>query len=308
MASFYKQAPGNLFSTIICANCSLPGHTSKHCSQPITSYGVLLFRCKGGWNQATILQSDRAAQTGLEGLEPRLEYLMIQRKDSISFIELIRGKYKLSEYDYIRQIVSGTTRGEREKLMTKTFDELWENVWGPSKEGNHSYRHEKEQGRQKLDALRAGTPSLETLIKEAAAPQETPEWGFPKGRKNLHESEYACAMRETWEETNIAEKDIFPIRNMEPIAERFVGSNGVSYVHKYFIAYAPEGVGEEGIEVASRTNEHIQREVGDIRWFSLKDALTHIRVENPEKRDLLLRVNAIVTSYCPLQLGAKCRE
>ena len=71
---------------------------------------------------------------------------MIQRKDSISFIELIRGKYKLSDYDYIRQIVSSTTRGEREKLLTKTFDELWENVWGPAKEGNHSYRHEKEQG------------------------------------------------------------------------------------------------------------------------------------------------------------------
>ena len=228
---------------------------------------------------------------------------MIQRKDSIGFIELIRGKYKLSDFDYIRQTISGMTQAERDRLLTMTFDELWENVWGPSRDGAHSYRHEKEQGRQKLDTLRAGTPSLEELIKGAGPPKETPEWGFPKGRRNANEGEYACAIRETWEETNIGEQDLVPIRNMDPVAERFVGSNGVSYIHKYFIAYARPGVGEEGLTAAAVTNEHIQREVGDIRWFSLKDALTHIRPENPEKRNLLLRVHAILKHYCPLQIG-----
>lgn len=303
MQPFYKPT-GNLFSSIICTNCSTSGHTSKHCSKPITSYGVILFRCKDSWNQAAILQSERTTLTGLEPVAGSIEYLLIQRKDSIGFIELIRGKYKVTDMEYIAKNIAGMTATEREKIRTQSFDDLWEGLWGPSKDGFHAYKHEKEQGRQKLDALRAGTPSLETLLNEAPPAFDTPEWGFPKGRKNLNESEYACAMRETWEETNILEKEIIPIRNLEPITETFVGSNGIAYCHKYFIGYALHGVGEEKISVASTTNEYIQSEVGDIRWCPIEEALKRIRPENPEKRDVLLRVDAILKQFCPLQLGS----
>jgi len=228
---------------------------------------------------------------------------MIQRKDSIGFIELIRGKYKPTDYDYIRKNVAGMTYEEREKIVSLEFDRLWENLWGPVKDGFNAYRHEKEQSRQKLEALRSGSPSLETMVKEAPPPYETPEWGFPKGRKNINESEYTCALRETWEETNIKEKDIVMIRNMEPITENFTGSNGIPYCHKYFIGYVLRGVGEESVSNAAITNEHIQREVGDMRWCSMDAAISLIRDENPEKRDVLLRIDTILRQYCPLQLG-----
>jgi 8-oxo-dGTP pyrophosphatase MutT (NUDIX family) len=110
-------------------------------------------------------------------------------------------------------------------------------------------------------------------------------------------------MRETWEETNIRESNIIPIRNMDPIAERFVGSNGIPYCHKYFLAFAPTGVGEQSVEEAAKTNEYIQREVGDIRWCSLEEALSRIRPEHKEKQDVLLRVHSILHRYCPLYLG-----
>ena len=306
MQPFYRPT-GNLFSSIICTNCNTSGHTSKHCSKPITSYGVILFRCKDTWNQAAILQAEKGALTGLEPVTSSIEYLLIQRKDSIGFIELIRGKYKVTDIEYISKNIAGMTALEREKIRTLSFDDLWEGLWGPSKDGFHAYKHEKEQGRQKLEALRGGTPSLDTLLKEAPQPFDTPEWGFPKGRKNLNESEYACAMRETWEETNIQEREIISIRNMDPITENFVGSNGVAYCHKYFIAFALHGVGEEKVVTASTTNEHIQSEVGDIRWFTLDDALKRIRPENPEKRDVLLRVDSILKNFCPLQLGSLVR-
>jgi 8-oxo-dGTP pyrophosphatase MutT (NUDIX family) len=228
---------------------------------------------------------------------------MIQRKDSIGFIELIRGKYKPTDYDYIRKNIAGMTKDEREKIVSLDFDGLWENLWGPTKDGFNAYRHEKEQSRQKLEALRSGTPSLEIMVNESPPPYETPEWGFPKGRKNLNESEYTCALRETWEETNIKEKDIVMIRNMDPITESFTGSNGIPYCHKYFIGYVLRGVGEESVSDAAITNEHIQREVGDMRWCSIDAALALIRPENPEKRDVLLRIDTILTQYCPLQLG-----
>jgi 8-oxo-dGTP pyrophosphatase MutT (NUDIX family) len=303
MQAFYKQPSGNLFSSIICTNCSNPGHTSKHCIKPVTSYGVILFRCKESWNQAAALQADKAILTGLEAIGDTVEYLLIQRKDSIGFIELIRGKYKMTDYDYINKNIAGMTQLERDKILSMNFDELWESLWGPSKDGFHAYRHEKEQGRQKLDALKAGEPSLETLIKAAPPPYETPEWGFPKGRKNANESEYGCAMRETWEETNISESDIISIRNLEPIVENFTGSNGIPYCHKYFIGYTRHGVGEQAVAAASSTNEHIQREVGDIRWCNFDSAVKLIRPENPEKRNLLLRVQTILKQYCALQVG-----
>lgn len=300
MLPFYRKS-GSFFIGISCTNCSGTGHTAKHCTKPVTSYGIILFRCKKGWNQAAVLQSDKTAITGLESAG--IEYLLIQRKDSIAFIEIIRGKYKLTELDYIKQTISGTTPAEREKLLTMPYDELWENLWGPTRDTYNTYRHEKEQGRQKLEALRSGTPSLESLIRESTLLFSTPEWGFPKGRKNINETEHACALRETWEETNIASPHIVTIDNMEPITELFTGSNGIQYCHKYYIGYTRHGIGEESVDSAAATNDHIKREVGDIRWCSFDDAISLIRNENPEKRDVLLRVNTMLHRFCPLHLG-----
>ncbi len=253
-----------------------------------------MFRVKEGWNQAEALL--QGAVSGMETVYSHLEFLLIQRRDTIGFIEIMRGKYRISDIEYIKQHLSCMTGEEHNKLLTSDFDKLWESLWGPPQEGSHAYRNEKEQARAKMEAIK---PMLEGFIKEIT-PWEEPEWGFPKGRRDNSESEYSCAMRETWEETNIAERDIYPIRNMEPIREVFQGSNGVHYCHKYYIAYAPAGVGEESIEVAAEKNEHIKREVRQIRWFSYDEAIKHIRPENPEKRQVLLRVNKILQKFCPL--------
>jgi len=303
----HKQT-NNFTTNIICTNCSTSGHASKQCPQPITSYGVILFRTTSPWNQTDTLLRSPAAVTGFEGLTTPIEFLLIQRRDTIGFIEIMRGKYKPTDYDYIVRQLSGMTGVEREKLRATPFDTLWEQLWGPPQEGTHAYKHEKDQARVKLEALRAGTPTLEELIAKAGPAWATPEWGFPKGRRDLNENEYSCAMRELWEETNIQEKDIVPIRNMEPIVESFTGSNNVQYCHKYFIAYAPEGVGLESIDLASCTNEHIRREVSAIKWFSVEEAIQHIRPESSEKRDVLLRVSTLLRMFCPLRLGSRTQK
>jgi len=283
-------------TTIICTNCSQAGHQSKQCPQPIISYGVIIFRIKGDWNQTEALL--QGGVTGMESVRPQLEYLLIQRRDSIGFIEIMRGKYRLTDKEYIKQHLAGMTGEEREKLLTKSFDELWEALWGAPQEGSHAYRNEKEQAKHKLEALH---PSLAELIQESGPAWDTPEWGFPKGRRDMGESEYACAMRELWEETNIMEKDIVPIRNMEPIRELFVGTNSIQYCHKYYLAYAPTGVGEESLDSAAAQNEHIKREVGRVQWLSYDDAMTQIRPDNIEKRQVLLRVHKLLQTYCPLR-------
>ena len=268
----------------------------KQCLNPITSFGTIIFRVKGGYRQAEALVASDTNINGLEGAAATtVEYLLIQRRDSLGFIDIMRGKYRITDIPYIIQQIRGMTATEQQKLLTEPFDTLWEGLWGPLQEGSNSYRHEKEQSRAKLDALRNGTPNLAEIIATANMSWATPEWGFPKGRRDLYETEYSCAIREMWEETGIVEKELVHIMNLDPICETFFGSNRIQYCHKYFIMYMPS---ERDI-VYDPTNEHMRREIGDLRWCPLNDALALIRPDNVEKREVLLRVSRLLRNYCP---------
>jgi 8-oxo-dGTP pyrophosphatase MutT (NUDIX family) len=131
----------------------------------------------------------------------------------------------------------------------------------------------------------------------------TPEWGFPKGRRDQGESEFACAIREFWEETNIRDTEIYLLRNVEPLVESFVGSNRVQYAHKYYLAFAPQGVGTKSFAEVAAANEHVRREVGDIRWISLSEAETVFRPEHAEKREILRRIRRVLEAGIPFAPG-----
>jgi 8-oxo-dGTP pyrophosphatase MutT (NUDIX family) len=285
---------------IYCTNCGQPGHMTKQCTDPITSFGAIVFRIRGDWNQAKSLLSSDSAITGLETVpNSNIEFLLIQRRDSLGFIDIVRGKYKHDDYDYIKQQVRGMTLLERERILMTPFDTLWEDLWGPPVEGSNHYRSEKEVSRIKLEKLRSGTPSLESIIQETMQIWLTPEWGFPKGRRDVGESEYACALRELKEETGLTECDIIPVKNMHTISELFFGSNRIQYCHKYYVFFAPD---EKDI-VYDKTNSHMRQEIGDLRWCSVNEGLQLIRTDNSEKREILLRVNNFLKKYCPLRLG-----
>lgn len=273
---------------------------TKQCSQPITSFGAIVFRVRGGWNQVKSLLSSDSAITGLETVPTsNIEYLLIQRKDSLGYIDIVRGKYKSDDYEYIRQQVRGMTSLEHERILALPFDTLWEELWGAPTEGSNHYRSEKESSRSKLEGLRSGTPSLQEIIDETTQKWATPEWGFPKGRRDVGESEYVCALRELKEETGLTETDVIPVKNMETIRELFFGSNRIQYCHKYYIFYVPE----EKELIYDKTNPHMRQEIGDLRWCSVDEGLRLIRPDNSEKREVLLRVSNLLRKYCPLRLG-----
>lgn len=287
-----------MYKQVVCTNCSTYGHSSKSCQHPITSYGVIVFKLEEGGltGQAAILLTEPNSVTGFDAVKGRLKFLLIQRRDSIGFVEMIRGKYKLTDESYIKQQLAGMTRAERQRIAEEPFNVLWDTMWGPTPEGaSNNYRHEKEISRGKLEALRQ--EGLSRLLAESGPGWDTPEWGFPKGRRDLNESEFNCAVRELWEETDLSGTDIQIIRNLEPISETFFGSNHVHYCHKYYIGYHPQGAKE--VSMAS-ANEHMRREVGDIGWFSLEEALAKIRPEQIEKREVLLRTSSLLRNYCPL--------
>ena len=58
-----------------------------------------------------------------------LKFLMIQRKDSISYVEFIRGKYNIDKSDYLFWLFSDMTEKERQNIYNNDFKTLWNKLW-----------------------------------------------------------------------------------------------------------------------------------------------------------------------------------
>ena len=247
----------------VCSNCGKPGHFFRECRDPITSLGILAFRQPVG--------SDH------------LQWLMIRRRDSLGFIEIMRGKYELRDEAGIQALIDQTTMSERERLKTRSFHDLWRELWnGPA---SRRYHQEYEQAKAKFEVLRVGGAGRRVLADYCAASATAwtePEWGFPKGRRSSSESEIDCALRETWEEAGVRARDL-AIVSLEPLLEEFRGSNGVCYRHRYWVAQAPPGL-TVGVDPA---NADQRREVGDVRWCTYTEAMAIIRPYNAEKKAVL---------------------
>jgi 8-oxo-dGTP pyrophosphatase MutT (NUDIX family) len=287
-----------------CSNCGLFGHYVKNCFAPVTSYGCIVLKVPEDFDQAKELLANENSVSGYESIMKDVKFLMIQRKESIGFIEIMRGKYKLNDIQYIKYHIATMTQEEHKKILNNEFDTLWINLWGLPKEQSQNYKNDRDTSKVKFDALKTGITddsdnnlSFESIIKDISHPWITPEWGFPKGRRDPRESDLQCALRELYEETSILEKDVLFIRNLEPISERFFGSNHIDYCHKYFLLLY-----NSSKEVKyDKTNIHMAQEIGDIGWFSIDECLNKIRPENIEKKEVLLRAISLLRNYCPLR-------
>jgi 8-oxo-dGTP pyrophosphatase MutT (NUDIX family) len=286
-----------------CSNCNIVGHHFRQCTNPITSFGIISFRHKDPhWIQAQCLAEHDNHINGLA--IQNVEFLLIQRKDSIGYVEMIRGKYNPYDKKFLQEQINGTTAIEREKLLHGDFNTMWSDVWGPE---NKHYRGDSEISKKKLETLRTGYTipdtnefiSMELLVENASQPWSTPEWGFPKGRRNPFESDIDCAYREFSEETGLTRRDIRVFENISPIVETFLGNNQVQYTHIYYLGWI-----SHNIPISLLPNHsHMAREIGAIGWYSLEEALQKIRPNNVEKREVLLRASSMIRNLCPLLIG-----
>jgi ADP-ribose pyrophosphatase YjhB (NUDIX family) len=253
-----------------CNNCGKHGHLFHQCKNPITSIGLIVFNNKDN-----------------------LKYLMIRRKDSLGYVDFMRGKYPLFNKRHLLNIINEMTVNEKNNLLSKEFDILWQELWG-----DHigvQYRGEEKTSKEKFNSLKAGitlktiTYNLESLIKESEYQWQEPEWGFPKGRRNYQEKDLTCALREFEEETGCNKNNLKVIYNLIPIEELFTGSNYKSYKHKYFIAYMDDN--------NIKLDNYQKSEVSKIEWKNYDDCIKHIRPYNLEKIDIIKQVNHILNSY-----------
>ena len=93
--------------TIYCINCGKNGHNYKNCKNPIISYGIMLFKYELN----------------------EFKLLLVQRKDSIAYIEFIRGKYSITNTTKLFNILENITKTELSNILNYDFDYLWNTLW-----------------------------------------------------------------------------------------------------------------------------------------------------------------------------------
>ena len=262
-----------------CNNCGKPGHQFHQCKLPITSYGTIVFR------------------TTETETEKQIQYLMIRRKDSFGYIDFLRGKYSQTNKDHLLSMFNEMSILEKQIILTTDFDILWKKLWCIDDTHNvgSQYKYEEISSKKKFDALKEGITinneliSLQFLVDNSTTNWPETEWEFPKGRRNYHEKELECALREFEEETGISKHEIKIIENMLPVEETFLGSNHKPYKHKYFLGYT---------EYKDNNLQNFQHaEVSKIEWKSLDECLVSIRPYHLEKKKLITNINTMLEEY-----------
>jgi|UniRef100_A0A6C0BXJ2 ADP-ribose pyrophosphatase YjhB (NUDIX family) len=260
-----------MYSNNFCNNCGYKGHLFHQCKLPITSNGIVAYN--------KISNSE-------------IKYLMIRRKDSLGYVDFMRGKYHINNKPYIMNIINEMTMAEKHKLLTQDFNTLWTTLWGDYV--TNQYKNEKHVAYDKFRILTSGIIidntliDLEKLINGSDTEWLEPEWGFPKGRRNFMETDIKCAIREFEEETGYLKNNIEIIHNLAPYEESFIGSNYKSYKHVYYIG---------NIVNSNIRNDFQASEVSKIEWKTCGDAIKSIRRYNCERIDILLKINKIITSH-----------
>lgn len=240
---------------VYCGNCNKIGHTYRQCKFPITSYGIIAFR-----------------MVGPPGMRTYPEFMVIQRRDSIGYIDFLRNKHPHKKKVFLEEM----TIDERERIATQKFDTLWDNLW--TNHDSKIYKTERDSARAAF--LRLDIPKM---MKETTTSWTSPEWGFPKGRRNSREFDIDCAVREFEEEAGITSSE-YVIPNRKKYVEEFKGSNDVTYKHVYFLAKFRRNCKDPTID---QTNKIQISEIGDIRWATFGECMKLFRPTQKDKKNLL---------------------
>lgn len=273
-----------------CANCGKMGHIYKKCTFAITSLGIILFRVKKKNKRKIIPEND-------------IEFLIIRRRDTLGYVEFLRGRYSLSDMNFIKSMFEEMTINEKRKLKEKDFDTLWNELWMIQENDDiiqKQYRNEYYGSKEKILKLKEGFEiengeiiTLDMLINNAEKVWVEPEWGFPKGRRNANETDIICAHREFKEETGVSQEHYKILGNNDTLTEIFLGSNNIIYKHIYYY-----GICLTDIEPVINSNSMVQlTEVGGIKWCKYKEVLEKFRFYDIEKRNVLKHLFQKINFY-----------
>ena len=295
--SRYRYHRGYRKRTFCCVNCGKEGHVYKQCLEPITSFGIIAIKKRseellpGTIGTAQKMKCFKHTVKNPDSIPVHNEdynimYLMVQRKDTMGYIDFIRGKYPdndhLAKMTILKTYLEEMACEERDRLLKSdgNFEFLWDHVW--MTKDSKLYINEYLEAREKFSRL-----NIPKLLDATECEWTQQEYGFPKGRKNMHETNIECAKREFREESGYTQNEIKIISD-KPWEEIFVGTNGISYRHVYYIAEVPDTISLPRIDLSDVQQSG---EISNIGWFTYEQCMKIIRPYDVAKKELLTRIH-----------------
>lgn len=286
-----------------CLNCGKKYHLISLCTEPITSFGVINFKLTGEFEKYNkIFKSkyiikdfnpdvnkinlywfnnkniDKNCEELIEKLKNSVFFLMISRKNSLGYIEFIRGRYNIDDINTIKHLIDQMTELEIVNIMSKNFDELWFNLWKKTAR-NKNYEKEYELSLEKFNIIK---DKYLDILKTFRPKYPIPEWGFPKGRRNISEKDIECAIRECCEETSLDISEIGILNRIYPIPEQFIGTNNIEYKHIYYLSIVES---ERNLNILNTPEQYI--EVENVGWFKYDRIINLIRPYHIDKKKIV---------------------
>ena len=254
------------YNELICKNCTSIGHIYRDCPLPVMSFGIICYY-----------------KTELN----EISYLMIQRKNSLAFMEFIKGRYNVKNIDYIHKLINNMTEEEKKILTGYNFELIWSNVW---LEASNKNIKEYFESKDKFNIL-IKNDKLKNIINKSINLNISPEWGFPKGRRKIKESDMDCSLREFCEETQLLKTDIEIECENKIFNEIFYGTNGILYKHSYYVAKIIKK--DVSLHINPKFLQQV-REIRDLRWCNYDQVLKNIGNHNIERYELFKNINNII--------------
>ena len=242
----------------VCNNCGMSGHMFYNCKKPIMSFGIVCYRFN----------------------KNKIEYLMIRRKDSLGYVDFLRGKFNQYNEYQLKNIIEEMTSYEKDSIIRDDYNVLWNRLWNKKNE-----KYDKKI----QDKINYVKENKKHLLLNDKYNWDEPEWGFPKGRRNIRENDFECSLREFEEETGYSRDKLVIMKNMGYFEEVFTGSNLKSYKHKYYLCKISmnDSIDEDKFQ---------KSEIGALKWMGICQCLALIRDYNTEKKKMLVKIDNILNN------------
>jgi len=258
-------------------------NSNKHSNSNQYEYFLNSYQHNKYSNNYFLLESDIKIKSNQ--INEKIEFLMVQRKNSLGYLEFMRGRYSIENIVTLTHLLEQMTPDELNDISNTEFDDLWNNLWDSNNIRNKNHHKEYIISRQKFYQLKL---SHEHIFSDTKPLYNFNEWGFPKGRRESYEPDLVCAIREFEEETTLDENDYNILEKCKSIRENLVGTNGVSYAHNYFLSILNDN---------SCDMDESNREIGQTKILNMNECLEKIRPYHKNKIRIIKIIYTIINNF-----------
>lgn len=223
----------------------------------------------------------------------QIEVLMVKKPISYGFAAFINGMYRSNNKKSLIRLFSCMTFREKIDILTKSYETLWTYVYPTDVNYNITTNFTKKKAcfenemKRYKNYGRDGKSTIKQFMSHATL--EDTHWEFPKGRKNVGETDLQTALREFHEETfdKIKNYKVCDIRCYTESRRDY----GVEYINKYFFAMC-----DEAKKITIDFNHDSMGEIVNVKWFPIHELIGSTLV-SPHMSNILRNAKKIIKSY-----------